>query len=89
MECYGARFPILHKDDVNGAQATDYFKFLRPQSGLYNAETQQTRQVPWNFTKFLVNRNADRVIYFNPRTDQKEIVNAIKDMISRGTEKVF
>ena len=83
-ECFDAEFPLLAKDDVNGPNATPLFRYLRHQSRLYDQNKQQTRQVPWNFTKFLVNRQTEKVEYFNPRVSQKDVIKAIKKITNSG-----
>jgi glutathione peroxidase len=49
-----AHFPMFSKITVNGDGACEVYKFLRRNSRLYNKDRNLTRQVPWNFTKFLV-----------------------------------
>ena len=43
--------------------------------------------MPWNFTKFLVDRKTEKVYYFNPRVSQKDIIKEIKKMIKDNTAK--
>ena len=45
----------MSKSDVNGATTNDIFKLIRTKSRLFNSVTGLTREVPWNFTKFIVN----------------------------------
>ena len=74
---------------MNGELASPAFRFLRRKSELHSDRKMMTKQVPWNFTKFLVNRNADKVVFLHPRTSQKDIVSAIKKMIYEEGEKPF
>ena len=64
----------MGKSDVNGEKANDVFKILRMKSSLFNPKTGLTKEVPWNFTKFLVNANLEVVQFINPRVDPKEII---------------
>ena len=59
----------MSKSDVNGATTNAIYKLIRTKSRLFNATTGLTREVPWNFTKFIVNSDLSIVEYFNPRAD--------------------
>lgn len=67
-------FPIFHKIDVNGAQADPLFQWLKSRApGLLGS-----REVKWNFTKFLVGRDGRSVTRFAPTTAPKGLVPAIE-----------
>ena len=80
-ECYEAKFPLLAKSEVNGSNTTELFQFLRRNSSLYNPETGLTKQVPWNFTKFVVDRSGSKVLFFSPRATEEEVQAAIESML--------
>ena len=63
---FNAEFQLFSKIDVNGANTHPLYKFLRTHSVLHNKQTGEAKQVPWNFTKFLVDRNGAVVKMFNP-----------------------
>ena len=84
-KCMNAKFPLFSKINCNGNKACEVFKFLRRQSRLYSAEKGLTRQVPWNFTKFLVANNGTSVVYFNPRTTPREIAPQIQAFLLNDT----
>lgn len=51
---YGVTFQMFSKVDVKGEEAHPLFQYLTNQApGLL------TKQIKWNFTKFLVNRNGE------------------------------
>ena len=54
---FKANFPIFAKSEVNGTNPNPVFAYLRRHSELYNKETGEARVIPWNFAKFIVNRN--------------------------------
>ena len=59
---YGVTFPLFDKVDVNGDNAHPLFNFLKAEKpGLLG-----TKNIKWNFTKFLVNKNGDVVKRFAP-----------------------
>lgn len=78
---YHATYPLMAKVDVNGEKACEAYKYLRRNSELYNAETKQTTEIPWNFAKFLVNPEGKVVKYWNSRTDPNECVSEIEKML--------
>ncbi|SFB04872.1 glutathione peroxidase [Lentibacillus halodurans] len=74
---YGVTFPMFSKIDVKGDHAHPLFVYLTQQ-----AKGVMTRQIKWNFTKFLVNRHGDVVKRYAPQTKpesiQQDIENALK-----------
>ncbi len=64
----GAKFPIMSKCDVNGEKAHPVFKTLRKQTDcFYNSETGKIKNIPWNFSKFVIDTEGKVVMYGNPR----------------------
>lgn len=60
---YGVTFPVFAKIDVRGQDAHPLFQYLMEQSpGVLS------KQIKWNFTKFLINRQGDVVDRFAPNT---------------------
>ena len=73
---------MFSKICVNGETACEVYKFLRRNSRLYSTENNRTRQVPWNFTKFLVCADGQTVVYFNPRVSPREMEPYINQNLS-------
>lgn len=74
---YGVSFPMFAKIDVNGKNEDPLFTYLKEQkSGLLS------RDIKWNFTKFLVNRNGEVVKRYAPTTEpgkiEKDIANILQ-----------
>ena len=67
-------FPIFHKIDVNGSDADPLFQWLKDRA----PGVMGTRDVKWNFTKFLVGRDGRTVTRFAPTTTPKGLVPAIE-----------
>jgi len=66
---YGVDFQMFEKVDVNGDSAHPLFKYLTEKApGLLN-----TREVKWNFTKFLVDRSGSQVTRFAPNVEPKDL----------------
>lgn len=65
---YGVTFPLFAKIDVNGDQEDPLFTFLKEQKrGVL------TKNIKWNFTKFLVNREGIVVERYAPTTKPESI----------------
>ena len=45
---------MMEKINVNGKDTHDIFKYLRAKSSLFDQKKKVAKEVPWNFTKFLV-----------------------------------
>ncbi|MDJ0277437.1 glutathione peroxidase [Sphingomonas sp. 2R-10] len=69
---YDVSFPVFAKVDVNGADAAPLFRALKQAApGVLGSEA-----VKWNFTKFLVGRDAS-VTRFAPTTRPEELEGAV------------
>ncbi len=74
---YGITFKILNKINVNGSKEDPFYTFLknkRPGVG-------GTKQIKWNFTKFLINKDGDVVNRFGPQSEPKDIESSIKELL--------
>lgn len=68
---YQAQFPLMAKSDVNGENTNPIYRHLRRNSSLYDANKNKTKQVPWNFAKFLVDAQG-QITFIGPRDEVKE-----------------
>lgn len=73
---YGVSFPIYAKIDVNGANADPLFAFLKEQKGGI-----LTKDIKWNFTKFLVDQNGQVVKRYAPTTEPEKIQADIASLL--------
>ena len=71
---YGVDFPLLEKQDVNGAQRSPLYQWLIGSPAGGGAD------VSWNFEKFLVGRDGEVKARFSPKVkpDAAEVVAAIE-----------
>jgi glutathione peroxidase len=72
---YKVTFPLLSKNDVNGGEACDLYKFMT------DKETSKfPGKIEWNFEKFLVGKDGKLAARFKPRTkpDAPEVTEAIE-----------
>ncbi|MEW9501105.1 glutathione peroxidase [Jeotgalibacillus marinus] len=65
---FGVTFPLFAKIDVNGDKADPLFTFLKEQK-----KGVLSKNIKWNFTKFLVNREGMVVERYAPTTKPESI----------------
>jgi len=76
---FGVTFPLHERIDVNGADAHPLFEYLKEQApGLLGS-----RNVKWNFTKFLVGRDGRVIERFAPSTKPEKIESKIKEALAK------
>ena len=70
---YGVSFPMFDKIEVNGPRAHPLYEYLKSQKpGILG-----TKNIKWNFTKFLVDKTGKVVARFAPMTKPADIERAI------------
>lgn len=70
---FGVSFPLMEKIEVNGPGTHPVFKFLKDRApGLIG------KNVKWNFTKFLVERDGQTVTRYAPAVEPGEIAADIE-----------
>ncbi len=70
---YNITFPQFAKIDVNGANASPLYVWLKEK---------KPGNIPWNFTKFVINRNGEVVARFDAQTSTMTAVeNAIVNQL--------
>ena len=73
---YGVTFKMFKKVDVNGENEEPLFTYLKSQkSGLVG------KNIKWNFTKFLVDREGNVLERFAPTTTPEQIDAAIAKLL--------
>ena len=70
---YGITFPQMGKINVNGASASPLFKWLK--------EKTDGKDIQWNFTKFLIDRDGNVVQRFEPAMSMTSVRNAIQKQL--------
>lgn len=73
---YGVSFRMMKKIDVNGANAHPLFKYLKQQAGGL-----VTDAIKWNFTKFLVSPDGQRIKRYAPITPPAKLEKEIQRML--------
>jgi glutathione peroxidase len=73
---YGVAFPLFAKIDVKGAEAHPLFQYLTKHTRGF-----LTKEVKWNFTKFLVDSHGQVVRRYAPMTAPSKIANDIEKLL--------
>ena len=74
---YDVTFPMFAKIDVNGDDAHPLYKWMKGQkNGLAG-----TRNIKWNFTKFLIDRDGNVVERFGPQDKPEAIAKHVAAII--------
>ena len=74
---YGVTFPMFSKIEVNGDDAAPLYKFLTEAAPNEDGST----KIPWNFTKFLVDRSGKVVKRFATKVTPEEIAPEVKALL--------
>lgn len=75
---FGITFPMFAKIDVNGPGADPLFQFLKSKSkGLLG-----TAGIKWNFTKFLISKDGQKIKRFAPQATPESISPDIEELLS-------
>ena len=78
-DVYGAKFPMFAKIDVNGKNACEVYKYLRSTApDFYEENKKEPKEIPWNFAKFIVNKEGKVVSFHNPQVDPTDLVKNIE-----------
>jgi len=71
---YGVSFPMFAKIDVNGENAEPLFSYLKEQK-----KGVLSKDIKWNFTKFLIDKNGQVIKRYAPTTEPAKIEKDITD----------
>ncbi|OHQ79331.1 glutathione peroxidase [Staphylococcus sp. HMSC074C12] len=73
---YGVTFPIHEKVDVKGENQHPLFRYLTDA-----AKGMLSEKIKWNFTKFLVDRDANVISRFSPQKKPAQIEKDIEKLL--------
>jgi len=73
---------MFSKIDVNGPQTHEVFRYLRANTDLYDPKANLIQEVPWNFTKFLVNRDGKVIRYYGPGDAPSKMEEDVKNLLN-------
>ncbi|SES97681.1 glutathione peroxidase [Oceanobacillus limi] len=74
---YGVTFPMFHKIDVKGDTKHPLFAYLTNE-----AKGLLSKEIKWNFTKFLIDKNGNVVNRYAPQTKPESIKQDIEKLLN-------
>lgn len=74
---YGVNFPMFAKIDVKGPETHPLFEHLKSQTRGF-----LSKEIKWNFTKFLVNRKGEVVSRYAPMISPKKLEHDIESQLT-------
>lgn len=89
---YKTTFPLFKKIEVNGDGASPLFNYLKKTAKSYKksfkikllslmSKTTKSNDIHWNFTKFLIDRNGEVLLRFEPDTPIDKIQEEIEKLL--------
>ncbi len=75
---FGVTFPLMAKINVNGKNTHPVFKLLKKQAPGFLGSS-----IKWNFTKFLISRDGQKVKRFSPDTEPEKMEDDIRAALAR------
>lgn len=79
---FAITFPLFDKIEVNGADAAPVYKYLKAAApGLLGTEA-----IKWNFSKFLISRDGQKVTRFAPRITPKALASDIERLLPAAAQ---
>ena len=75
---------IMEKIEVNGANAHPAYEFLRYNSELFKEAGGSSAPIPWNFAKFLIDKDGAVFKYYSPNVNPDQIKPDIESLL-KGT----
>ena len=87
---YEAEFLLFEKSDVNGPATNEVFKFLRANTPEFNSKgSDQLKQIPWNFSKFLVNKEGKVVAFYDTKISPSKLKSKILQILESESWSIF
>ncbi len=79
---FNVEFPMFTKVDVNGEFSHELYIYLKKNHNYFNIGTNQLKNVPWNFTKFLISAKGEVYDYFSPDTEPNTMIGEIEKYLN-------
>ena len=72
---FNVKFDMFSKIEVNGQNCHPLYKFLRRNSELFDPKTGESKEIEWNFAKFILDKDG-KVVAFKGPTEKPESFRA-------------
>ena len=73
---YNVTFKTFSKINVNGKNADPLYTYLKD-----NSKSKLFKAIKWNFTKFLVSKDGEKILRFEPSVKPEELASEIESML--------
>jgi glutathione peroxidase len=80
---FNAKFQLFSKVDINGSNTHPVFKYLRTHSELHDPATGLTKEIPWNFAKFLLDKEGNVIKFFHPTVEPKNFETDVQKLLQQ------
>ena len=80
-ETFGFQDTMMSKIEVNGSGIHPVFNWCKRNSDMWNPETQKAKVIPWNFDKFLIDRDGKLVLHYSQRPLPLDFVAEIEELL--------
>jgi len=77
---FNVDFPMFSKIEVNGDNMHPIYKYLKINTKELVCD-KGLKNIPWNFSKFLVDKNGKVVAYYGPKVQPNDIVKEIERLL--------
>jgi len=81
LSAYGVDFTAFAKTDVNGANTHPVWHFLRYNAAETGSKSGKISSIPWNFTKFLVDKEGHVFKYYGPGVKTPQIEADVRSLL--------
>jgi glutathione peroxidase len=78
-EKFGVKFQMMSKIDVNAQHVHPVFAWLRRSSDMWNGT--QASVIPWNFSKFIVDRDGKLVKHYDQKPSPMEFKGELEALL--------
>lgn len=78
---FAVKFQMFSKIEVNGVDCHPLYKYLRSNSALHDPKSKKSKEVPWNFAKFLVDKEGTVIGYYNSDTYPDAFRKRVEDLL--------
>ena len=73
---------MFAKSEMNGPNSNEVYRFLRSNTKeLVDEATHEVKEVPWSFSKFLVNSEGQVDSFYTPFTDPEHLEPHIRRLL--------
>ena len=75
------KFLLFSKIEVNGYKCHEVYKFLRSHSELHDQKTRTVQEIPWNFSKFLLDGKGNVIGFYPPTVRPLDLIPEIDPLL--------